>query len=85
MFLNLQELNAAVEAHAEGLDAALMTAAAAQLHGVDPNYDSSGNITLKGRAGQHEMLQAQMTVTEGRLAAAIAARERVERLLQASN
>ena len=74
-----QELNAAVKAHAEGLDAALMTA---QLHGVDSNNDSSESLTPEGRLG---MLQAQMVVTEGRLAAATTARERAERLLQAAN
>ena len=74
-----QELNAAVKAHAEGLDATLMTA---QLHGVDSNNGSSESLTPEGRLG---MLQAQMVVTEGRLAAATTARERAERLLQAAN
>lgn len=83
--MNLQELNAAVKAHAEGLDAALMTLAAPQLHDMDSSYDSSGSLTQEGQVGQLEMLQGQMTVTEGRLVAAITARERVESLLQASN
>ena len=58
---------------------------AAQLHGVDSNDDSSGDVTQEGRVGQLELLQAQMAVTDGRLAAAITAREQAERLLQVSN
>lgn len=94
--LDTQELNAAARAHEESLDATLTTVADAELEDVHPDNDNDSFVSVDDgdsfvRSPEIfqdrtfvEALQRQVAEAEGRLADAVSAKQRSERLLQES-